>query len=100
MCPLRGTEWEISEDTTPMPSVGSQTPSSLVLCSRLSRFFVECGSHERSSTSEENLCDFERTAAVVSFGVALSEIDLGSGFLVPPCGHPVGELGRTACARS
>ena len=72
----------------------------LVLCSQFSviAFFRRMWGHERSSTSEENLCDFERAAAFVSFGVAVSEIYLGSGFLVFARGHSSGKLGRIARA--
>ena len=54
--------------------------------------------HEQSIAGKENLCDFGGTAAFVSFGVAVPEIDFGGGFLVFTCGHPAGELGRTTCA--
>src|SRR6267143_35498 len=54
--------------------------------------------YEQSPTRKENLCDIERTAAFVSFGMAISEIDFRSGFLVPACGYSAGELGRIACA--
>ena len=54
--------------------------------------------HEQSITRKENLCDFERAAAFVSSGVAVSEIDLGSGLLVFARRHPSGKLGRIACA--